>query len=112
MFVEFGELTEVKVSKSLMPQHAESRATEGVDEEGLSERRVAVVKFGEVHECREDRAITGCWWEVIGCRSTGKSEGVDDKTMRSTRQGGNVSVWGRDDQGLGEGETTTQTCRL
>ena len=41
MFVEFGELTEVKVSKSLMPQHAESRATEGIDEEDLSARKDA-----------------------------------------------------------------------
>jgi hypothetical protein len=52
VFVEFGELTEVKVSKSLMPQHAESRTTKGVDEEDLSGRGVAVVELGEVHEGR------------------------------------------------------------
>jgi hypothetical protein len=52
VFVEFRELTEVKMSKSLMPQHAESRATEGMDEEDLSERGVAVVKLGEVDEGR------------------------------------------------------------
>ena len=51
-FVEFGELMEVRMSKSLMPQQTEGRATEGVDKEDLGERGFMVAEFREVHESR------------------------------------------------------------
>jgi hypothetical protein len=52
VFVKFGELTEVTMSKPLMPQHTESRATEGVDKEDFGERGIIVSELEEVDEGR------------------------------------------------------------
>jgi hypothetical protein len=106
VLVKFRESAEIQVAKTLMPQHAKSRAAEGVDEEHLVERGASGRELREDERCGKRRSDGRKEWEVIRRRGDEGREGIDDETMRAAREGSDLGIRRRDEKRLSEDEAT------
>ena len=109
--MEFGESTEVQMTKALMPQHAECGASESVNGKALLNDR----RCGGIDELRKRNRTGGGGarqWIVGRRRRDDSSQRVDNKTVRSARQGGNMGIRRRDEEGINESQATAKTSWL
>ena len=108
--MEFGESTKVQMTKALMPQHAECGASESVNGEALlNDGRGGIEEFRKRHRTEIGGARR---WKIDRRRRDDSGKRVDNETMRSARQGGDLSIRCRNEEGIRESQATAKTGRL